>query len=67
VLVAGGDLSGTYDFTNVHYGDAVSGYTAAHDSSTGLEAITFVACFLRRHADYHRARCRSAAVDRERL
>jgi hypothetical protein len=34
--------AGTYAFTNVTYfGTLVTGFTAAHDSTTGLEAITF--------------------------
>ncbi len=34
---------GTYAFTNVTYGSTVVGYTAAFDTTTGLEAITFTA------------------------
>jgi hypothetical protein len=33
--------AGTYAFSNVTYGNPVTGYTAALDPTTGLEAITF--------------------------
>ena len=36
---------GTYTFTNVTYASPVTGYTAAFDATTGLEAITFTVCF----------------------
>ncbi len=39
--------AGTYDFTNVTYasGSTINSFTAAPDTSTGLEAITFAICF----------------------
>ena len=39
--------AGTYDFTNVTYasGPTINSFTAAPDTSTGLEAITFAICF----------------------
>ena len=36
---------GTYAFTNVTFASSVTGYTAAFDPTTGLEAITFTVCF----------------------
>jgi autotransporter passenger strand-loop-strand repeat protein len=36
---------GTYNFTNVTYASPVTGYTAAFDPTTGLEALTFTVCF----------------------
>jgi Hint domain-containing protein len=38
---------GSYDFTNVTYasGPTINSFTAAPDTSTGLEAITFAVCF----------------------
>ncbi len=41
-VTTGGPGGGTYAFTNVSYlGTPLSGFTATHDSATGLEAITF--------------------------
>ncbi len=41
-VTTGGPGGGTYAFTNVSYfGTPLSGFTATHDSTTGLEAITF--------------------------
>ena len=39
--------AGTYVFSNVAYDTSATptGYIPSHDSATGLEAITFVACF----------------------
>ena len=43
-VTTGGPGGGTYAFTNVSYfGTPLSGFTATHDSTTGLEAITFTA------------------------
>jgi hypothetical protein len=38
---------GSYDFTNVTYASSptINSFTAVHDTSSGLEAITFAICF----------------------
>ena len=50
-VTTGGPGGGTYAFTNVSYfGTPLSGFTATHDATTGLEAITFtggVPCYCR--------------------
>jgi hypothetical protein len=37
--------AGTYAFTDVEYGAPVAGYSAAPDTTTGLEEVTFALCF----------------------